>query len=1557
MRLCVLYFIQNLRAKILVFISTITHNKLMESSTLPDTLSPSNPLRHERAQKALPNHKEMMRKAFRRSGIEDESDPSKSVLIEPLEHVHVENGHNHHGGESMEDEFEYLSRTHDLEQNTEKTKHLEGIINRLKGNADIHTRVIVMRKGMSPNAFVFPEGSIFVSQSLLNKLDYDDEIAAVLAHELGHLIHETSEQANNPNKVARPEAIGRLHEMTADNKDAPKLLEDGGYNTLAFGTAIEKIAGVHGGVVHQGGLARASQNVGLHLVRDYTTSNLPLTPKDSLLKGEARKTNVEIIDEEFDKYENRMEDKLPSIYDKLHPRDLLHTTREVFKLSSKDHAQPFDRSVKDDRKKLELVGGLEKYISDRLTAQNYTPTEITTFLFTLHGTHGINSPFTRIVTPEQLLPISENLKEYDEKNIGDAIRKEIFGEQKTTDTLQQFLRIIESHMILDEAELKTGLIPVNEPVLFEVLKNASEKDKYHGNVIGSVLETYALLRFISDDIPFNADQTRVFFQQAKDEGIQPSAIYTSSYEPHLSEKKELKRIFHDVFFGLKEKPALLDHSAIDEFFNNAEFEEYEFTTSNMSGILRFVGELEENFHSHDVSAENRLVTANYIAEKIANLKMKTYYSVRNDLNESPSRSVSSEDTKESAELIKLQLQLVTGLEMFRQDSPEFYTYLNTIFSQHSETLSSLNSQELRKILNPLIDTQKVNEEPSKNVRLYTNRSIIHNLPRIITITDFTKLSNLQPIQTLINARDNHVFTLNEIEDSNAATGHNIYGDSLGSLLYESPTRRSLEAALEKPLDEKDFPYLASIIKNYYPKGPEKDVLLRVTDRKTLDSTELTLDQKTTYAIENFERMGPEGLFIIADTIETLDEYTKFRGMIEKDFDRYLAGMAPGLTKAAGLDLGLSAGSFAFKKLFATAHQGGQPATDVSTEMAKSWTDAYMNTYESTRKAMGVNFDKNTGKFALTEGGRERFKTFKEYVQTLQGRSESERLFLAHKALVEESGAFASDENRQDMANLLIDSLGVKNKFVESSLRNAVVHGDAKLMAFPGAKMLAPLLFRGLAPERVDFYKVTHDNFEWNPNAQGYTKLADLPTAGVVGLNKAIHGATSDVTEFGFMYQQHPDSDIYKLAQESEQQYRFAGNRLKQILNIRQKDQIGENQESKIDPATESVVGAVEASGAVGVRALQLLTQLYPLPPDVRERLSSSFDKNPGLNKFWLWDNIWKMKENDPEISSIIAGARIKKVIGAGSLNTTIAATINDGGREREVVIKMLNPNAAVLIGESHKLAQDTLEEVGKKGKFKKEVNAGLLVVDLAQKWCIEDINDKTFLKDDATFRHTISGVNESLGKETFYAPETVYNGYRLKVEDLAEGRTLNQVLNDSSVPNEQKAAFVDSVLNLYAFQMEHATSDGETFLLQSDPHVGNFVVDEESQRLGVIDRNMYLSANQADIDVVKMLIDNTDYEAFTKGFLQRVFKYNHSGVVERTKIMASMLSVKKEYEQQVKDGNVDRFGLLRSVMEKVTSKNLEIPLHLQLMIRNVEAMKRLAQDNGLSLPDYFNKAA
>ena len=73
----------------------------------------------------------------------------------------------------------------------EATLWLEGIVRRLKHASDLQalpTRVIVVNSRQL-NAFALPNGDIFVASGLLDCLESEDEVAAVLAHELDHLAH------------------------------------------------------------------------------------------------------------------------------------------------------------------------------------------------------------------------------------------------------------------------------------------------------------------------------------------------------------------------------------------------------------------------------------------------------------------------------------------------------------------------------------------------------------------------------------------------------------------------------------------------------------------------------------------------------------------------------------------------------------------------------------------------------------------------------------------------------------------------------------------------------------------------------------------------------------------------------------------------------------------------------------------------------------------------------------------------------------------------------------------------------------------------------------------------------------------------------------------------------------------------------------------------------------------------------------------------------------------------------------------------------------------------
>ena len=133
---------------------------------------------------------------------EDESDPSNANILRPLKRVKVlveDDKAKVPWGQKrplielpldkgIQEELEYVSKTGGVEVGTERTSVLQGVIDRMSRGTTLTTRVAILNKGKTENAFVLPDGSIFMTQALLNKLKSLDEVAGVLAHELGHLI-------------------------------------------------------------------------------------------------------------------------------------------------------------------------------------------------------------------------------------------------------------------------------------------------------------------------------------------------------------------------------------------------------------------------------------------------------------------------------------------------------------------------------------------------------------------------------------------------------------------------------------------------------------------------------------------------------------------------------------------------------------------------------------------------------------------------------------------------------------------------------------------------------------------------------------------------------------------------------------------------------------------------------------------------------------------------------------------------------------------------------------------------------------------------------------------------------------------------------------------------------------------------------------------------------------------------------------------------------------------------------------------------------------------------
>ena len=55
---------------------------------------------------------------------------------------------------------------------------------------DAHNYELLFRRGVGPNAFALPSGHIVMTDELVELAEHDDEVLAVLAHEIGHVVHK-----------------------------------------------------------------------------------------------------------------------------------------------------------------------------------------------------------------------------------------------------------------------------------------------------------------------------------------------------------------------------------------------------------------------------------------------------------------------------------------------------------------------------------------------------------------------------------------------------------------------------------------------------------------------------------------------------------------------------------------------------------------------------------------------------------------------------------------------------------------------------------------------------------------------------------------------------------------------------------------------------------------------------------------------------------------------------------------------------------------------------------------------------------------------------------------------------------------------------------------------------------------------------------------------------------------------------------------------------------------------------------------------------------------------
>lgn len=130
----------------------------------------------------------------------------------------------------------------------------------------------VLRDNQTVNAFALPGGQIFITAALLGRLKSEDQLAGILGHEIGHVIHRHSSQqmattelyqglagaataaggdmggAQIANYVAQVKLMkfGRDDELQSDEFGV-KYMINGGYNPYAMIEVMEILAQAGGG--------------------------------------------------------------------------------------------------------------------------------------------------------------------------------------------------------------------------------------------------------------------------------------------------------------------------------------------------------------------------------------------------------------------------------------------------------------------------------------------------------------------------------------------------------------------------------------------------------------------------------------------------------------------------------------------------------------------------------------------------------------------------------------------------------------------------------------------------------------------------------------------------------------------------------------------------------------------------------------------------------------------------------------------------------------------------------------------------------------------------------------------------------------------------------------------------------------------------------------------------------------------------------------------------------------------------------------------------------------
>lgn len=360
------------------------------------------------------------------------------------------------------------------------------------------------------------------------------------------------------------------------------------------------------------------------------------------------------------------------------------------------------------------------------------------------------------------------------------------------------------------------------------------------------------------------------------------------------------------------------------------------------------------------------------------------------------------------------------------------------------------------------------------------------------------------------------------------------------------------------------------------------------------------------------------------------------------------------------------------------------------------------------------------------------------------------------------------------------------------------------------------------------------------------------------------------------------------------------------------------QKAERPTVTQFVLELFQKLGAPGVRSLQIAGQYVELPVELQEAFRDVYDRVQGQSKITAHKT---MLREIPEAAVQYSGLGDR--LGGGSLMTVFETTPAEGS---ERVAKALNPNAEFHAETSFQVLQRAFTALAEQNPV---FAYALPILEDIRAWIRADINFDGFIEKDARFRSIHDGFNDgsrySVAVPQTHRPESKY----VTLEDFVEGCNLTDLekLKEQGHDLRQIVSLVTK--NLFA-QIE----DGQVL---SDIHPGNIRV--SGDKVFFLDRNFYLEMDENDLN-------------FFRGLLTKI--KSPSELLEHTFSYLNVLgySITDDQKVRILDSSVsigrgeDVTDRLMKAIVALRKEGIKLPLKITLLIKNIYYLDRLARKVG-----------